>query len=218
MNKHFDEMRLDDMNIFREFSSFLVLGICFGFVWPVLAAPLLVPDDRDRQVLETVLFRVLADPVCDMTRISTNGTTIVLNVRTPEKTGMIRREQMENDIGKGHSVPNGVQNDLLSRNEKPGTYDSQLASFASLKFDQRVVVTNLTAIVAGDGFGRAFTQAQPKARAWVEAWLPGYSKNGAQAIVRAWIGPSDHGAVITAFLEKNGDKWVIKWFHLAHFV
>ncbi len=218
MKKRFDEERLGDMNIFRQFSSFLVLGVYFGFVWPVPAASQLIPDDRDRQVLEVVLLRVLTDPDCDMTRISANGTTIVLNLRTPEKTGMIRREQMENDVGKGHPVPNGVQNDLLRRNEKPGTYDSQLASFAGLNFDQRVVITNVTAIVAGDRFGRAFTQAQPKARAWVEAWLPGYSKDGAHAIVRAWIGPSDHGAVITAFLEKKGDKWVIKWFQLTHFV
>jgi hypothetical protein len=153
-----------------------------------------------------------------MTRVSRKNATIVLNERTPEKTGMIRPEQMEHDIGKGHTIPGDVQNDLLRRNEKPGTYDSQLASFAALKFAQRVVVANVTAISQGDRFGRAFEQAHPTARAWVEAWLPGYSKDGTKAVVRAWIGPSDHGAVVTAFLEKRADKWVIKWHYLARFV
>src|SRR5258708_13616666 len=206
------------MSTLREFGRVMTLCAWCGIVWALSAAPQIALDDRDRQVLETLLLRLLTDSDFNMTRVSSNSAIIVLNERTPEKTGMIRPEQMEHDIGKGHTIPGGVQSDLLRRNEKPGTYDSQLASFAALKFGQRVVVTNVTAISQRDRFSRAFEQAHPTALAWVEAWLPGYSKDGTQAVVRAWIGPSDHGAVVTAFLEKSGDKWGIKWHYFARFV
>jgi len=208
---------LDGMNLRRQIMHSLVLCTSCGFLLPLFAASPVTADERDRQVLETVLLRLLIDSDFNMTRVTTNRTSIVLNVCTPEKTGMIRPEQMEHDVGEEHSIPKGVQRDLLRRNEKPGTYDSQLASFAGLKFDQRIVVTNVTAVLEGDRFGQAFEQAYPAARAWVEAWLPGYSKDGTRALVRAWIGPSDHGAVVTALLEKKGDKWRIRWQHLARF-
>ncbi len=196
----------------------LLLSITFAVVPRIPGAPAVAPDERDRQVLESLLLRLLTDSEFNMTRIAGDETTVVLNTQTPEKTGMIRPDQMAIDIGPGHSIPTGIQSDLRLRNEKPGSYESYRASFADLKFDRRIVVTNLMVLVRGDRFGRAFGQVHPGARAWVEAWLPGYSQDGTQAVVRAWIGPSDHGAVVTALLEKNGEKWQIKWHHLARFL
>ena len=42
------------------------------------------PDDRDRQVLETLLLHLLTDTKFDMTRVPTNGATIALHTRTPD--------------------------------------------------------------------------------------------------------------------------------------
>ena len=63
----------------------------------------------------------------------------------------------------------------------------------------------------------ALGAAHPKARGWVHAYLPGYSKDGSRAIVRAGVGPSAHGATLTALLEKRGDKWVVKWHYIAFY-
>ncbi len=187
-------------------------------IWPQLVAQAYSPGERDRQVLNTVLLHVLTDSESNMTRFSGANATVILHVQTPDKTGMIRPEQIAADVGKGHSVSADILSDLLHRNEKPGSYDSWLVSFAGLKFDKRIVLADLIALGKNDRTGLAFEHAYPTARAWIEAWLPGYSKDGTQAVARGWIGPSDHGAVFTAFLEKSGDKWLIKWHHLSRFL
>ena len=64
----------------------------------------------------------------------------------------------------------------------------------------------------------SFSAAHPKACGWAEAYLPGYSKDGLRAIVRAGVGPSAHGAVVTALLEKIDGRWVVKWHHIASYV
>ena len=66
------------------------------------------------------------------------------------------------------------------------------------------------------GYG-SFAAAYSKARGWLQAYLPGYSKDGARAIVRAGVGPSAHGAMLTALLEKSGDKWLVKWHYIARY-
>src|ERR1044071_7675700 len=109
------------MNTLRQFSRFLVLYAGCGFVWPLFAAPPTPPDERDRQVIETVLLHLLSDSQFNLTRGSDTGTNIVLNIQTPNKTGMIRPGQMSRDIGKGNTIPTEIQEALLSRNEKPGS-------------------------------------------------------------------------------------------------
>jgi hypothetical protein len=58
------------------------------------AATAVVPDERDRRVLETLLLHLLGDSKFDMTGASTNGEVIVLHTRTPEKTGFLQADQM----------------------------------------------------------------------------------------------------------------------------
>jgi hypothetical protein len=162
-------------------------------------------------------LHLLASADFDMTRVPKDGATIMLHSRTPEKTGMIKPEQMQHDIGEGHTIPEEIRRDLLRRNAQPGTYDSRAAPFGGLKLDQRIVVADLTGKLGGRSSSGAFEEAYPKARGWIEAYLPGYSKDGSRAVVRAWAGPSPHGAVVTAILEKSGDKWLVKWHYLAFF-
>lgn len=175
-------------------------------------------NEQDRQVWETVLLELLSDSELNMTRVLESESIIVLSDRTADGTGMIRREQMRNDIGEGHSLADDLQHDLLRRNEISGSYDSYLAPIDGLTFDDRMVVTNIEAFLNARKAYDALREAHPLARAWVQPWLPGYSKDGTRAVARAWIGPSAHGAVVTALLEKRGEKWVVKWHHVAYFV
>ncbi len=190
------------MNALRQFSRVALLCIASAVVSPVLGATPTVPDERDRQVLEALLLHLLADPKFDMTRVPTNGAAVVLHVRTPEKTGFLQSHQMKSDIG-GHSLPGDA------------TYEAVVASFTNLTFRVGIVVADLTDKWGGRRFYRAFEDAHPKARGWVQAYLPGYSNDGARAVVRAGVGPSAHGAMVTALLEKSGDRWLVKWHYIA---
>lgn len=194
--------------------------VCASFT-PARAATSRVPDQRDGQVLQALLLRLLSDPKFDMTRVPTNGAVIVLHSRTPEKTGFLQAHQMRSDIG-GYSLPGDAEQDLRSRNTppnaKPDTYDAVAASFTNLTFAAGIAVADLTDKWGGRRFFRTFEEAHPNARGWVKTYLPGYSKDGSRAIVRAAVGPSAHGAMVTALLEKRGDQWVVKWHDIAWYV
>ncbi len=193
-----------------KFSLLTLCALC-GQISPAPAASPTAPDERDRLVFDVVFSRLLTDADYNMRHVALESANVVLDERTPEYAGaMIRPEQVNVDIGKDHTVPRSVQDDLLPRNGKPGTHKSKLASFADLKLGERVEIAKLP----GGGIVE-FERAHPNARCWVSAWLPGYSKDGKQAIVRANIGPWAHGATVTMFLEKDGDKWTVKWSRLA---
>jgi len=194
-----------------------MLCIASAFVLPVSAAP---PDERDRQVLEILLLHLLTDSKFDMTRVSTGGAIIVLHSRTPEKTGFLMSHQIRSEIDH-RTLPSDAESDLRRRNTpadaKPDTYDSVTAFYTNLTFAAGIVVTNLTEIWKGRRSFASFEDAYPKARGWLEAYLPGYSKDGTRAVVRAGVGPWAHAAMLTAVLEKRGDKWTVLWYYVARF-
>jgi hypothetical protein len=63
-----------------------------------------------------------------------------------------------------------------------------------------------------------FRARYPNARGYVEAWLPGYSKDGQAAVMRGGVGPLDHGAVTTYMVVKKARRWAVLWRSVAHFV
>jgi hypothetical protein len=171
--------------------------------------------------LEALLLHLLADTKFDMTRVPTNMATIVLHTRTPPKTGFLMSHQIRSDIG-NRTLPGGTEDDLRQRNTptdaKPDTYQSATAFYTNLTFAAGVLVADLTEIRKQRRSFRSFEVAHPTARGFLESYLPGYSKDGTQAIVRAGVGPSPHSAMLTAVLEKSGDKWVVKWYYIAQYV
>jgi hypothetical protein len=205
------------MNAPREFFRVCLLCIACAVVSPVSAAP---PDERDRQVLETLLLHLVKDSKFDMTRVATKGATIILHTRTPEKTGFLMTQQIRGEIGE-RTLPDDAESDMRRRNTpadaKPDTYDSVTASYTNLTFAVGIVVANLAEIWKERRSFTSFQDAYPKARGWLEAYLPGYSKDGTRAVVRASVGPWEHAAMLTAVLEKRGDEWTVAWYHVARF-
>ena len=205
------------MNALRKFRHLILLCVTCAFVLPVSATP---PDERDRQVLETLLLHLLSDPKFDVTRVSTNGATIILDSRTPEKTGFLMSHQIHSEIG-SRKLPSDAESDLRRRNTpldaKPDTYDSVTAYYTNLSFAAGIVVTNLSDTSRGRGLFTSLRSAHPKARGFLDAYLPGYSKDGTRAVVRAGVEPSAHGAMLTAVLEKRGGTWTVVWYHVAYF-
>ena len=205
------------MNAVQKFRHLFLLCMACFFVSAVWAAS---PDERDRQILETLLLHLLSDAKFDMTRVPTNEATIVLCPRTPEKTGFLMSHQIRAEID-GRTLPSSAESDMRRRNTstdgKPDTYDSVAAWYTNLTFKAGIVVTNLTETWKGRRSSSSFEDAHPKARGWLEAYLPGYSSDGTRAVVRAGVGPWAHGAMLTAVLEKRADKWTVVWYYVARF-
>jgi|GEM_PF-3187722 len=201
--------------------TFWLVALC-PFASSVPAATAVLPDQRDGQVLEALLLHLLADPHFDRTRVSTNGESIVLNARTPRSYDW-HSAVAPDDIGDPRSLSE-AESSLRERNAPTDANDKNIPFFkvlsgtvgtvyyTNLTFAAGIVVADLTPTLTGR-YG-AFKEAHPKARGWVAACLPGYSKDGTRAVVSADVGPSAHGATLTALLEKSGDRWVVKWYHL----
>jgi hypothetical protein len=201
------------MSFFRRL-PLLVLVFASCKDRPERTAESLVPDERDRQVLEALLLHLLADKEFDMREAAPTGTTIVLHAKC--MTGKIYAPQLKVDIH-GRTLPADAERDLYTRNEKA---KAQAASFSDLKFAAGIVVAD--SLHQREKMGRdtafPFAQAFPTARGYVSAYLPGYSEDGTQAIVRARIGPTSHGATVTAVLEKKADRWIVKWHRFAFYM
>ncbi len=195
-----------------------VLG-CTSARESLATSPPGVANERDKQVLETALLHLLAADDFNFTAADKGEPLIVLHAQTPEYSGMIRPEQIRGEIREGFTIPDGIQRDLLRRNEQPGSYRARVASFSDLEFDQQILVAEVTAQQERFKETRfdAFAMAYPRARGYVEAYLPGYSKDGSHALVRACVGPSPHGAMATILVERSGHKWLVKWCYIALF-
>lgn len=158
------------MKASRTFSAVVWFCVVFAFAPPVSGAP---PDERDRQVLETLLLHLMSDPKLDLTRVPTNGATIVLHVRTPEKTGFLMSGQIRSDLG-NRTLPDDTEGDLRPRNTpadaKAGPFDTVTAFYTNLAFAAGIVVTNLSEIRQQGRSFRSFEDAHPRARGWLEAY------------------------------------------------
>jgi hypothetical protein len=168
--------------------------------------------ERDGKVMETLLLKVLADPELDL--ISKNDksrTNVLLVCLTPPKFEITGKSQIESDTHQ--KVPLKELENLEIRNRIPKTYDTLRASYQNLKLSPPIQIIE---VQNRESLSRAeFEKNFPEARAWVEAFLPGYSQDGATAFVRGLVGPAADGATVTAFLKKNGDDWEIVWHKIA---
>lgn len=206
------------MTIVRKIiACLLALAFSASFV----AASETTPSERDRQVLNSLLSFLLTSTNFNLTGVATNGTTVVLHARTPEKTGFLHSSQMRADIAK-QILPADAVTDLRERNTPPdaktNTYPAVAASYTNLTFSTNILVAELSPLWKDRRLLNAFEQAYPQARGYVQSYLPGYSKDGNQAVVRAMVGPTPHGAMLTVLLEKTGDTWTVKWHRLVRFV
>jgi hypothetical protein len=58
----------------------------------------------------------------------------------------------------------------------------------------------------------------PRAKGWIQAFLPAYSVDGSEAVFLGRIGPSPHGSVVAAHLHLKDSAWVLDWCDIANFV
>src|SRR6266850_8289460 len=142
------------------------------------SSPSAVADQRDQQVLQALLLHLLPKPDFDLTRVGANSTTIVLDSRTPGGNRLFQPDVLRrpHDIGSDHVIPKDIQRDAARRN---GDVPASLSDF---KFEPGIT---LTALPRSSGRGTDplwFQHAYPNGRAWVHAWLPGYSIDSNRAL------------------------------------
>jgi len=63
-----------------------------------------------------------------------------------------------------------------------------------------------------------FADDYPKAKAYVDLWLPGYSRNGTSAIVSFFFGPRHHHTQAFYKLEKSGGSWRVEWHKFNYYL
>jgi hypothetical protein len=201
-----------------QMRKFIFIWFFLLFVGVGQAGETVTPDERDRDVLEAALLQLTNDKDFGRRGVSTNG-VIVLNVRTPLKTGFLRPEQIKGEL-RTRTVSEELLQAVLKRNSvisQVNSYEAVTAWFTNSTFATNIVVVDLKARSAGRGADK-YENLPVNARGWVTSFLPGYSEDGTTALVRAHVGPSAHGAMLTALLEKVEGKWVVKWHRIAFFV
>jgi len=166
--------------------------------------------DLDRQVLEALLLTVSADKYYPPPA-STDKTQIVLHRRTPKMIEpVINTVRVSYDTG-GLVLPKDAWDDLVRRNAVRLDPRSREVHYEGLNFTPSIQVGNAFPGPEPPFLGKTFEEVFPQARGWVEAWVPGYSKDGKTAVVKANVGPTDKVAVLTAILKLQQGKWAVVW-------
>jgi hypothetical protein len=174
-------------------------------------------EDEDYQVLETVLldlieFKEFKPFVGDGKR-----TKIVLHEKSAEggpkdssfylSDGQLDGERHDR---KPHLIARDIRGSLRRRNPlDPVSLGGYKPS------SPKILVRDLSGLMGEFG---EFSSKYADARGYVEAWLPGYSKDRQTAVLRAWFGPTAHGATVTYLLVKKKGKWTVGWRKVAYYV
>ena len=107
-----------------------------------------------------------------------------------------------------HRIPPVIRADLRRRNPNEPI---SLATFKPVS--KKILVRDLDGL---HRFGK-FEEKYPNAQAYVETWLPGYSKDGQSAVLRTSFGPTPHGATATYMLAKKDGRWTVVWRKVSYY-
>lgn len=166
------------------------------------------PGDQDWAVLEVVLTDLRTFGNFGRTR-NKNG-QIVLHFATDDRPfkNSIDRQTEGEARNRGHTIPADAYKHLVRRNDRAWFF----RAFTPLS--DAIIVADIDPISNNRNW-QAFETAYPDAKGWVEARLPGYSRDGRLAVVRGFVGPTAHGATVTYLLEKDGETWTVRWRFLS---
>ena len=138
---------------------------------------------------------------------------IVVDVQSSGPSGFLSASQISADLmHEDWTVPAKLVEDLSKRN-------GQAVSLREKRFGKRVALEDLSQFEGKYDFDywSAIRDKQPKARAYVHLWVPGYNEDQTQAVVRFSFGPTPHGATATYLLVKEDGTWRIQSHKLAYY-
>jgi hypothetical protein len=171
--------------------------------------------DDDYQVIEAVLLDLIKSK--DFTTFVDDGqrTDVVLDEKTAGGSrGNVQLDHESNDQ-KWKVIGAEIRADLGRRNTNEPV---SLRGFRPTS--ERILVRDISGIRRMESvlartreFGRQF----PGARVYVGAWLPGYSRDGQTAVLRARFDPTAHGGQATYIVTKNAGRWAVVWREFRYY-
>lgn len=144
------------------------------------------------------------------------GKTVLLVDATSEGPGgLLSDAQIEADLMNVDWRPSKeIVENLRARNSTQVALNSLVLAASTRIVDLR---TPFDGLGSPEPWTR-IEKAYPEAIAAVCLWLPGYSKDKSQAVVRFRFGPTEHGATATYLLVKDGDSWKVKVRAFAYYL
>lgn len=106
---------------------------------------------------------------------------------------------------------------LLERNQESRRWEEFVPP------DSRILMVNLAEFETRENRNSNFSNRSrledrfPRMAVWIQAWRPGYSDNGQQAVLRFHIGPSPHASIGTYILEKVSGHWYVRTWKFSYF-
>lgn len=215
----------------RREKLFLMLGCGMGFGLAAIGAqinryidPQVVFESSqarsdDEVVIEAVLLHFLQDHDGEIPIAGERQEIVLLHKVSPEKIGMVMPDQV-NSYLKSHRLPESLIEALYRRNKGAANFDALQTDYSGMRFDSRIEVGDFTDVIASAVPRTTGPHAKLAARAkgWFQCYAPGYSDDGRTAVVRAWVGPSMHGAIATYLLERKDSSWQVMWREFTSFV
>jgi len=177
----------------------------------VSTAPFQVTADDDKAVFSAVLTHFAKQPVAGNASAEGVKKVIVVDSNSRGPSALLSQAQLDGefqDVSK--KILNELSFELRIRNE-------QVASVVNLVRGENLLVDDLSKLPKGDIYSDAFDKKYPEAIRHVKLWLPAYSPDGSQALVRFSFGPTAHGATATYLLAKEKGNWIVKHHKLAYY-
>lgn len=176
--------------------------------------------DEDCAILELVARHVLqtGDFVWRQEDFGPNS-QILIDSRSNGNAGFLSADQITGELGETgtRTISAPMIRSLGERNREIRPWDGLRSS------DGRVVAVDLSQFncdefaTERDGEPPLLINAYPRMAVYIDAWRPGFSENGSEAVLRFMIGPGPHASACTYFLEKKQGKWHIKWWKYSYF-
>jgi hypothetical protein len=166
--------------------------------------------EADRQVLEALLLSLATDTEFPVPA-KPERPNMVLHRRTPKMiSAVVNTAQVMYETDR-RVLPKDAWDDLVRRNEVRLDPRTREVHYEGLGFDSRITVGNAFPGPEAPFIGKSFEEVFPEARGWVEAWVPGFSKDRRTAVIRARVGPTEKPAMLTAIMKQDRGKWVVLW-------
>jgi hypothetical protein len=198
--------------------SLVSLVLCFaclagGCSKPSASSPdlILQPQElsADHEIYDVALLDMISNKEFDpaVGGRTVNKSQVVLQDMT---WGALSDHFLSHSLGdKATAISSEIRAELLRRNPKGRRYS--LASFHPSS--PSILVRDLSGVDIDWDFAEAF----PDARGYVQAFLPGYSRDGRLALFYFHFGPTPHGAVGCYLISRETATWKIVWSSFNHF-
>jgi hypothetical protein len=136
---------------------------------------------------------------------------IIVWDRTAGSSWYVTPQQVSSEVRNDRAVPSGLFEELQSRNHR------SLPMKDFRPDDPRFKLAARDETPKERRWRDEFEEKHPDASAWVWFWLPAYSSDGRQVLVRFSFGPTAHGACGTYVLEKKSGRWTVTWRKLSFY-